>query len=174
MYRISMEFSNYPKLKPDNWYRIHQWIMKYCSDDPRVLFHVKENEFIVQTVYQSKLDAQICDPRFHTGERRIFELIANPTRKSNGKRYPIIDENIRQSWLEHKFAGACKIEWLLQENWNQISWKHSKNGNGNTTYCHFACRFYGAFNVINENKLFSLISAGVGSAKGFGFGLLLC
>lgn len=135
---------------------------------------------------------------FAPSQRLRFRLRANPTKKigtpskqerlagkkGNGQRIALFREEDQVAWLLHKGEqGGFHIpgEWMEQqdgprvpnfrvdvipEGWVRCDKKDHSDGR------FFALRFEGVLEVINAGHFMQTVCDGIGSAKGFGFGLL--
>ncbi len=184
-----------------NPYEMHRTIMqafpsKTDGGPGRVLFRVDDNKtmrtstVLVQSenkpdwAFLSEKDYLLItannpaykeyNPKLSEGQRLQFLLKANPTVKKvfeagkPGKRIGLYKEKEQADWFLGK-AEQCgfkpTIVDICQEG-KQTSFKH---GNAST---HFSVIFTGALTVTNPELFLQTIRAGIGSAKGFGFGLL--
>jgi CRISPR system Cascade subunit CasE len=102
----------------------------------------------------------------------------------NGRRLALLCEDEQVAWLLQKGKqGGFRIpgEWFQREDGRKVpnfrvdlipeGWLHCGK-NGHTEGRFFAVRFDGVLEVTDPNQLLQTVSEGVGSAKGFGFGLL--
>lgn len=107
-----------------------------------------------------------------------FRLRANPTVKKqredhkNGNRVPLVHEEAQIEWLKRK--GEQHGFQVLQV---QVSGKDEVSGwkkhDGQTHKLQFyAVQFDGTLQVTDPDKLIAAVQTGIGSGKGFGFGLL--
>jgi len=123
----------------------------------------------------------IADSFFDHGQFR-FSLLANPTRKirveteggqrkKNGRRVPITQREGLLAWLQRKAeAGGFN---LCQPDQVRIipkgrAYFHKPGAQG----VHHAVEFQGVLTVTDPSLFRMTFAAGIGSAKGFGFGLL--
>lgn len=124
-------------------------------------------------------------PNFLNHRNYRFDLRANPTKKiakfdiagnktKNGKREALLKPDDQCAWLERKAEGggfrvldspALEID-PASLNPFQIS-KRNKEG------VHFGVRFRGALEVTDREYFEHSFYCGIGSAKAFGFGMLL-
>jgi CRISPR system Cascade subunit CasE len=106
------------------------------------------------------------------GQRLRFRLLANPTVKRDGKRLSLFAPEAQQAWLARKLAaaGAALEGATAAPQGLQRSHKGAAHGEGQQT--HFAVLFDGLLQVTDPAALRRAVAAGVGSAKGYGFGLL--
>jgi CRISPR system Cascade subunit CasE len=112
-------------------------------------------------------------PTFVAGQRLVFRLRANPTVKRDGKRLGLLREEEQENWLRRKGQeGGFQVlgvrltpEGLLRGT------KHGQDSSHALT--HLAVRFDGVLQVIAPDQFVEkTLRAGIGSGKGFGFGLL--
>lgn len=119
-------------------------------------------------------DTRVFDPQLETGMRLNFRLLANPTIKRKNKdgkpaRHRIASPEQQHAWLRAKFAqgGAAMGELRVTTQGDCASFKKE---DGKLT--HYAVLFEGELRVDAPETFARLMAEGVGSAKGFGFGLL--
>jgi len=106
---------------------------------------------------------------FGAGQRLAFHLRANPTVKRAGKRFGLYREDEQAKWMRRKAEqGGFSPEILTTRIEERIS--HSKGKGGGVEF--LAVRFSGTLRVLNPDLLMASVANGIGSAKGFGFGLL--
>jgi CRISPR system Cascade subunit CasE len=138
------------------------------------------------------------NPVFAPGQRLCFRLRANPTKKvgtsskedrlagkkANGQRIALLREEEQVAWLLGKGEqGGFRIpgEWLADGNERQVpnfrmdiipeDWvRCGKEGHSDGRF--YAVRFEGLMEVTDPDALARTLADGIGSAKGFGFGLL--
>lgn len=124
----------------------------------------------VRSDYAEKLQA------ITAGQYLRFRLLANPTVKrknDEGKpaRYGLYKEDEQRAWLAGKLAGGGAK--LIEFSVNKLAMQSLRKHDGNEkTQTHFAVRFDGILQVVDADKLRAMIVSGIGSAKGYGFGLL--
>ena len=120
-------------------------------------------------------------PTFLQHEAYAFDLLANPTRKvaaftangqraHNGKRLALLDETSRQTWMQGKATqhGFCLDGFLsIEDAGTSVFWRRSRAG------MHLGVRFRGRLHVTDREQFIHAFYHGIGSAKAFGFGLLL-
>jgi len=124
-------------------------------------------------------------PEFLKKQFYRFDLRANPTKKvakldesgnktKNGKREALLKPAEQRTWIERK-AGEAGFRLLetpalvidpAVSNLFLIS-KRKEQG------LHFGVRFTGAIEVIDRSNFETAFYKGIGSAKGFGFGMLM-
>ncbi len=126
---------------------------------------------------------------FQRGQRLIFRLLANPTKRlrskdpnKDGKRVALYRMEEQEQWLRRKSEqnGFRVLSLLTTSLDNQAAYKRIRAttnlaDNGEKLIwrmTHFAVRFDGVLEVQDEALFYLAIERGIGSAKGFGFGLL--
>lgn len=174
-------------------YQMHRTLSKAFGDDQsyreaRLLFRVEEPQppkplcVLVQTLlapdWQSvgggdywlgEPQTKSFDPDFREGQRFYFRLRANPTQRVQGRRLGLYKEDEAEQWLlrqahNHGFQ-------ILQSRVAPIAKTTAKNGQGTqSTFC--VARFDGLLRVSDESKFLDALRGGIGSGKGYGFGLL--
>lgn len=119
---------------------------------------------------------------FFAHERYRFTLLANPTRKvrsnkagertKNGRRLPLSKREDLVAWLERKAeAGGFSVR---TESLRTIPrGREFFHKDGTSHGAHTAVEFRGELTVMNAARFRAAVAAGVGSAKAFGFGLLV-
>jgi CRISPR system Cascade subunit CasE len=123
------------------------------------------------TEYKSKQ----FDPEFVQGQMLRFRLRANPTRriKDSGKRQGILGEEAQTDWLRKKGlqSGFEVIDaTVIKEGFAEDKMTDTNDRKHNLTI--LSVRFDGLLRVIDPDAFRQTIEQGIGSAKGFGFGLL--
>lgn len=128
-------------------------------------------------------------PEFTIGQRLVFRLVANPTRsvktdeirnrqlqsgkRERGQRLSITKPDEQISWLERKGVeggfslGAVRITSLGEQH---IVVPNDEKEPQNAR--HWAIRFDGELQVTDPQRFVQTLKQGIGSAKGFGYGLL--
>lgn len=120
---------------------------------------------------------------FFTHTRYQFSLLANPTkklrslnpdgsRKKNGRRAPITRREDLLAWMQRKAeAGGFRVRpGTLRAIPRGREFFH-KDGRSRGT--HTAVEFQGELAVTDPERFRATVAAGIGSAKAFGFGLLV-
>lgn len=121
-------------------------------------------------------------PSFLRHDAYAFDLLANPTRKvtalrdgkptKNGKRLALVHEDEQRRWLEakaeqHGFRLDETAPLAIDEIGPQFFVRKAKNG------VHLGVRFRGLLRVTDRERFTLAFHKGIGSAKAFGFGMLL-
>ena len=109
------------------------------------------------------------------GDAFHFRLLANPTVKRNKKRHGLFQEEEQIAWLERKgqLGGFCfERERLVVVPTGRIRSQKNSGDGKTTTLFHYAVRFDGVLQVEEPQRFVETLESGIGSAKGFGFGLL--
>lgn len=168
-------------------YRLHQWIWDALPNDPDArrdfLFRSDMKEGILRILLLSARipapDAavtwkttEVTDTFLGHGEYR-FQLRANPTfrRASDHKRLAIFDEMKIRDWFTRKFADAgCEVHDLETTAPRKVLFRKGGGMHLGTVY---SVDVSGILAVRDEAAFRAAFDAGIGPAKGFGFGLLL-
>lgn len=120
------------------------------------------------------------------GQVLAFRLRANPTVKKkshqndrkppkNGVRLGLLREEDQRAWLEKKGEqhGFRLLQALIIPEGIQVGYQSSGQKEGEKRrMAHVAVRFEGLLQVTDPERLWEAVRSGIGSAKGFGFGLL--
>ncbi len=149
--------------------------------------------------YVRAANAKPFDPEFRAGQRLRFRLRANPTRRVavtnptlggslGGKRVGLFREGDQLRWLlRHAEAGGFQVpgHWvpaadpetgepirLPNFRMDAVPEGRAFNGKAGAGGWFLAVRFEGVLEVTDPVAFHRTIAAGVGPAKGFGFGLL--
>jgi CRISPR system Cascade subunit CasE len=119
-------------------------------------------------------------PQLMAGGSYRFRLLANPTIKKtvdhDGEqkkaRLGLLNEEAQQDWLRRKIeaAGSKVLASRIQPRGFQHSRKNPAKDENQQT--HLAVLFEGVLQVNDSSQLQAALEIGIGSAKGFGFGLL--
>jgi CRISPR system Cascade subunit CasE len=121
--------------------------------------------------------------KFFENRRYRFSLLANPTkklrvdnpngsRKKNGRRVPVTQRGELIAWLQHKAeAGGFGINADSLRTIPRGREFFHKDGISHGT--HSAVEFQGELTVNDPAQFRTVVAAGIGSAKAFGFGLLI-
>jgi CRISPR system Cascade subunit CasE len=175
-------------------YEMHRTLSRAFGDDraqyaeARCLFRVEEapDNRSVPVLVQSSMEPDwsyldavpgyICEPpltkplapQFATGQRLAFRLRANPTVKRDGKRLGLYKDEECLNWLTRKAGeSGFSIVRVAATPAEKLMCRHDK---GLATLS--SVRFDGLLTVIDPERLAQTLRAGIGAAKGFGFGLL--
>ena len=180
-------------------YQLHQAIYHAFPKDGagRVLYRIDENQRIgtISLLVQSEKEPDwqkaeyltLClidkaefhsfTPDLKSGRTLFFRLRANPSvkkqadGKKNGYRVGLIQENDQLAWLNRKAEGggfsiiSCRIipERIAHDDRSRAA---------NDKLRHFAVCYEGLLKVTDETLFSETVENGIGSAKGFGFGLM--
>ena len=111
--------------------------------------------------------------KLNSGMVAAFRLAANPTVKRGGKRQPLLREEDQLQWLERKAAVAgFSVLHVVCSPYRTRSPRRQGSSYDKSDIPHFGVRFDGILQVSDPLRLVENIKAGIGPAKGFGFGLL--
>lgn len=191
--RISVDRRTAAQQRLKDSYAWHQALWKAFPDMEQrtFLFRVEEREtgFLVYLLSEAVPEAlgwgtweskRIGDS-FLEHEAYRFQLCANPTRRyvndgqgnrfEKSKRFVVADPDALRDWMLRK---AEKGGFVIDEDALQISppinhpfYKNGKKGN------HKRVEFQGVLAVIDRETFKQTFNNGIGSAKAFGFGLLV-
>lgn len=168
-------------------YKLHQWIWNVLPDDPNArrdfLFRSDVKGGILRILLLSERRPSQCgDAEWKTTEisgtflghgAYQFRLRANPTfrRASDHKRLAIFDEVKIREWFTRKFTDAgCELQELETTAPRKLQFRKGAEMHSGTVYSVDA---FGTLIVSDETRFRVAFDAGIGPAKGFGFGLLL-
>jgi CRISPR system Cascade subunit CasE len=127
--------------------------------------------------------AREVSPSFLSHRYYAFDLRANPVkcivqrngqgqRQRHGKRVPLIQPDELRAWIDRKGqAGGFQIVADKPLEIGPLVKSHFRKKE--QAACHGGVQFRGVLEVTDPKKFTETYYAGVGSAKGFGFGLLL-
>lgn len=122
-------------------------------------------------------------PDHYFGHSRYrFSLLANPTRKvrsnasgertKNGRRVPITQREDLVAWLQRKAGdGGFAVDEETLRSIPRGREFFNKDARAHGTHC--AVEFLGVLTVNDPVRFRAAVAAGIGSAKAFGFGLLV-
>lgn len=130
----------------------------YCAEPPQT-----------RGDYEEKLAV------LESGQILQFRLRANPTVKRNGKRLGLREEGEQFAWLKRKLreSGAELAECRFGPHEVVKACKHGEGERANgSKQIHLGVLFEGSLRVTDPGKLRAAVENGIGSAKGYGFGLL--
>ena len=112
-------------------------------------------------------------PSFRNGQPCRFRLRANPTVKRQGKRFGIVKEDEQLAWLHRKgAAGGFEPESVVVSPERKMQDKMTDRARTPHNLTLIAVRFDGFLKVRDPEVFHTTLSHGIGSGKGFGFGLL--
>ncbi len=112
-------------------------------------------------------------PVFHIGQPCRFRLRANPTVKRQGKRLGIVKEDEQLAWLHRKGAsGGFEPVSVIVRPERKMQDKMTDRTKTPRNLTLVAVRFDGLLSVTDPTTFGQTVASGVGSGKGFGFGLL--
>ena len=140
------------------------------TDGFRVLL-LSEHKPTTTTVFawQTK---EVGQPFFEHNHYR-FQLKANPTmrRSSDGRRLAIYDETKLRAWLMRKAESAGFV--IATESLEVGSPMDETFVRDGQRGKHVAVDFAGVLHITDRTRFTSCFNTGIGSAKGFGYGLLM-
>lgn len=126
-------------------------------------------------------DVKEISENFLKHEFYRFDLFANPTRmthpegrsdpRKNGKRQALLKEEEQLGWILRKAAdNGFSVEpdtLLIDKPMDRYFYKNGIRGN------HVGVRFRGILKVTDQQLFNNAFTKGIGTAKGFGFGMLV-
>ena len=171
----------------DDPYKLHQWIWDALPDDPDAkrdfLFRSDVSNHMLRVLLLSeRIPNNNADATWKTTEMSPsflghgtyrFQLRANPTfrRCEDHRRLAIFDEAALRDWFARKFeAAGCEVRDLELSAPRKLQFRKG-GGTHPGTLC--AVDASGALVVHDEAAFRAAFDAGIGPAKGFGFGLLM-
>lgn len=190
-------FTDTPEAKRDFLTRIDQlegafrlWILAgrkpgrppWCSPHGFALKEIAAS-FLSHRYYAFDLQANPVKTMVQRGPNGETLLRANGKRKS-GKRVPLVKPDELRAWLIHKGKVRCRDQdtgldvpggfRIVEEKPLEISpmMENHFRKKGQSGY-HGGVQFRGILEVTDPERFIETYNAGIGSAKGFGFGLLL-
>lgn len=112
-------------------------------------------------------------PRFQPDQAVRFRLRANPTVKRQGKRFGLLKEDEQLGWLRRKgkAGGFAPISVVVIPERRMTDKKTDETGQAHDLTL-TAVRFDGDLRITDPTTFNRTVAQGVGSGKGFGFGLL--
>jgi len=197
--RLTLNPSRLALLWISNPYRVHQRLRMAADDDPHLLFRIEKN---LQDVYQILLQSQQepdwkkafddfavlsqppeCKPFapcLENGSAYRFRLMANPTIKraveKDGKtkktRLGLLTEQAQIKWLERKVGLAGSKLTAIRAIPCGLQRSRKNPAKDEALQTHLAVLFDGIVLVEDADMLLKALEAGIGSGKGYGFGLL--
>lgn len=119
-------------------------------------------------------------PNINIGQRLTFRVLANPTRKEkrderkNKPRKPILDQQAQIEWLQRKLSdmGAEALELHIEVRPTVTTHKRGEKARMEKEQTLVPVLFEGVLQVNNPTEFMHKLPDGLGSAKGYGFGLL--
>jgi CRISPR-associated protein, Cse3 family len=180
-------------------YELHRSLLKAFPDKAdggpgRVLFRLDMNEqtggisVLIQsekkpfwtnlngyTEFVTECKCKEFKPALAPGQVLRFRLRANPTKrsKSTGKREGILKTEEQVEWLRKKGMNGgfevCEV-FTVDEGFAKDKMTDTDNAGHHTNM--LSVRFDGLLRVTDSDAFQSTLRDGIGSAKGFGFGLL--
>lgn len=181
-------------------YELHRTLSRAFGEDhttARSLFRLEEIRNQLSVLVQSRIEpdwsllpegylatpARVLPawtPTFRAGQKFAFRLRANPTVKRDNRRLPLVAERERLTWLVRKAeAGGFSLPLFATQDGELLP---RVTLTGEDTVTTHACRgqgvilnavrYDGVLNVTDPTTFAETVRNGIGSAKGFGFGLL--
>lgn len=117
--------------------------------------------------------SKIFEPSISAGQVLYFRLRANPTVKRNDKRLGILTEEEQIKWLQRKGEDSGFVVVSLSVVPEGIAHDKTTDSSANQhDLSLLSVRFEGVLKVTDAQIFRKTVEKGIGSAKGFGFGLL--
>ena len=123
---------------------------------------------------------KVFDPHFQAGQVLAFRLTANPTKRlmapkdedKPGKRIGLFRTEDQEEWLRRKAGenGFVVLGIQAASLGDQFAYKEVQHKVMKMTY--HGVRFNGLLQVTDAGRFITALQNGIGSAKGFGYGLL--
>jgi CRISPR system Cascade subunit CasE len=177
-------------------YELHRTLMrgfpdKICGGPGRVLFRVEPTReddppvVLVQSEKSPDWSSLLHDGHYllaaHWKEVRIsvaagqplrFRFRANPTVRRAGKRMGLVRCEEQRKWLERKAAAAgfALLDFTVRRSARYVS--RVRTGERSGTQTHLGVDYEGLLKVTDRELFAAALAGGIGSAKGYGFGLL--
>lgn len=126
-------------------------------------------------------ECKTFEPKFAAGQTLAFRLRANPTKRLGrgnvqqpNKRVGLRDESEQIAWLTRKAdAGGFRIVRVIVSRDEYIKNENAIRHNDQSHDLKLlAAQFDGVLQIVNADQFLQTVARGVGSGKGFGFGLL--
>ncbi|MHA1267513.1 MAG: type I-E CRISPR-associated protein Cas6/Cse3/CasE [Candidatus Helarchaeota archaeon] len=181
-----------------NPYQLHRTLMTGFADnlkeshpDFHILFKVNNKPYrfgptvLVQSTLRPNWNSLLTDnsfllnppaikefkyPPFREGAIYQFQLWANPTKKTNGKRVGMYNEEEQFQWLKRKAeSGGFKILLVGITRKETIKAKANKKS---PTLTFQGVQFEGVLRILDRTTFSQTLKQGIGSGKAFGFGFL--
>lgn len=112
-------------------------------------------------------------PTFARGQVLYFRLRANPSTKTEGKRFGILKEQEQSAWLERKGSeGGFDVVSLTIVPEGMAHDKMTDGVGSRHDLSLLSVRFEGLLRVTDPHAFLHTLGRGIGSGKGFGFGML--
>lgn len=112
-------------------------------------------------------------PTFAANQHLAFRLRANPTVKRNGKRWGLQHENEQLEWLNRKAreGGFSVLQVNIRKD-QMLSDTIHRTDSQKHDLSFLSVQFDGTLMVLDPCQFHKTLAAGIGTAKGIGFGLL--
>lgn len=124
-----------------------------------------------------KAETKPFEPILSVGDQLVFRLLANPTLRRNsgdwaGKRVGLLKEEEQQDWIRRKGKnGGFEVIQLDVRQAGKVEGSKYMDGQKHTL-SYLAVLFEGLLKVNDPASVRKTMEGGIGSGKGFGFGLL--
>ena len=141
-------------------------ILVQSADEPNWAYAFGNASFLLARPPQVKA----FQPQFAAGQVCRFRLRANPTVKRDKKRHGLTSEDEQLAWLQRKgVAGGFEVRsvTVVPEGSDSVWRKNDTDAMSFLAVC-----FEGTLHVMDGAAFLRAFQHGIGSGKGFGFGLL--
>lgn len=133
---------------------------------PNWYFLLKDKDYLAS----DPVFKQFEYPTFQEGNAYIYRLFGNPTKKIDGKRVGMYQDEKIYKWLERKaeLSGFKLIQAYINRKEKVIASSNKKA----KLMTFQGIQFEGTLQVLYPNKFQNALKNGIGSGKSLGFGLL--
>ncbi len=123
--------------------------------------------------YAALVEEKQCALTLRPKQRLRFRLHANPTVKREGKRHGLHTDEQRDLWLKRKAdAGGFHVLSYRAARVGTVRDRAQRSGGPHRGVSFTSATFEGVLEVAEPALFLRAVESGIGSAKGFGFGLL--
>ena len=159
-----------PKIIGDD-YRIHQKVRELFPGDQRVLFQQSDDVITVISANKPVGDLatkEVDESVFVSGSKFAFTARLNPAKRDIKTRKKIpIDNDAMKPWIErqlNKIGADVKFQYVKE------GMRRSLKQNKTVSFISVLC--FGFLTIKDTDIFVEALKKGIGSGKGFGFGLL--
>ena len=144
------------------------WLLVQSEKKPAWSHHEALRDYL-----QAPPECKQYTPSFTPGQILCFRLRANPTMrvKQDGKRQGVLGEERQLDWLKRR-GPAGGFEPVSVTVIDEDFKREATPSKGHRKLTHLSVRYEGVLRVTDPERFGEALAAGIGSAKGFGFGLL--
>lgn len=162
------------RIEPSRPHDTGRTVLVQSSDTPLDLSFLDDAPFAASRPYcLERQPPKEIHPTLRAGQQLAFRLLGNPTKKREGRRIALTDEDDYYDWLARKsdlhgfdvlYAHPTPF-WINGDSGAQDTYRKG-------TIPHFAVRYDGLLRVADPEAVVDTLASGIGPAKAFGFGLL--